>query len=172
MNARRLAAKVEIQVAAVIDVLAFPPTATALARARERALARVERMVRLGRWSRFVSVGMFLSWIADVTAALAPPAHDTALLFGVGSLLLSVCVISAHLFANRTLGKALRLRRSIDRDFGVVRLGDAQPLLASARDDVVVAQYLRMVGRQQRPLTGIELAALTGWSIRDLPRER
>jgi len=146
----------------VIDVLAFPPTATVLRRARDLELSRAAQLEERGRLARFISVGMFLSWIAAMTAALAPEAGQSALVFGVGSLLLAIVVIAAHLVANRTLARAAGVRRQVMRDYAAVRVDEAQPLL-SGGDDAVVAQYLRMVGRQQRPLCHVELTALTTW---------
>jgi hypothetical protein len=147
----------------VIDVLAFPPTATVLRRARELELSRAEQLEARGRLARFISVGMFVSWIADLAAALAPEAGQSALVFGVGSMLLAIVVIAAHLVANRTLARASGIRRRVMRDYAVVRVVEAQPLMSGGGDDAVVAQYLRMVGRQQRPLCHVELAALTTW---------
>jgi len=146
----------------VIDVLAFPPTAPVLRRARDLELSRAEQLEARGRLARFISVGMFFSWIADLAAALAPEAGQSALVFGVGSLLLAIVVIAAHLLANRTLARAAGVRRRVMRDYAAVRVVDVEPLLAGG-SDVVVAQYLRMVGRQQRPLCHVELAALTTW---------
>ena len=147
----------------MIDVLAFPPSDAVLDRMRAARLARAQRLEARGRVARFVSVGLFLGWVADVGAALAPAPGTSAIVFGVASLLLALLVIGAHLLARGVLAHADRDRRMAHRDFSPVQMDDVEPLLARAAADTVVAQYLRMVGRQRRPLVGLELAALMRW---------
>ena len=147
----------------VIDVLGFPPTAAALAELREIDLSPAARLLQLGYWARFVTLGMFLGWVADVAAALAPGSGPAAVWFGVGSVLLAVSVVGAHLLATRALTGAAQLSQRTDRAFAAIGFSEGRMLLERAGSDAVVAQYLRMVGRQQRPLYRIELAALSEW---------
>ena len=60
------------------------------------------------------------------------------------------CVLFAYVFFHARL-------------YADVTLHDAPPLLALAREDAVVAQYLRCVGREGRPLLNLERIALYGW---------
>jgi hypothetical protein len=131
---------------------------------RDAAIARADRLERAGRVARFVMAGMFLGWVADVTAAFAPGIGVEAPVYGVASLGLAVIVVSAYALAKRTLARADAIRLTTQRRFSVVRLDEATPLLMLAASNAVVAQYLRMVGRQQRPLCRIELTAMLDWA--------
>jgi hypothetical protein len=153
----------------VIDVLAFPPDAGRIAALRAARLLPAGRLERGGRVARFVSVGLFLGWIADVGAAFAPEPSVPVLVFGIASVVLALLVAAMHALARYLLDRAARSRREVERDFSAVQCADAEPLLARAAHDPVLAQYLRMVGRQHRPLLGVELAALMRWQSRPAP---
>jgi hypothetical protein len=135
-----------------------------MGRLREAEISRAEWLERASRVARFVSVGMFVGWVADVTAAFAPGAGSAAPVYGLASVALAVVIVGAYALAQRTLARADALRSLTERSFTIVRVGEVQPLLAHAASDAVVAQYLRMVGRQSRPLRQVELAALTRWA--------
>jgi hypothetical protein len=147
----------------MIDVLAFPPTPAALAAMRARALVHAERIERQARVARFVAVGLFLGWIADIAAAFAPAPASQVAAFAVASIVLALLVLVARALAQRLPVRAARLRATARTDYATVDLAAGRALLARAPDDSVVAQYLRMVGRQRRPLLAIELAALNDW---------
>jgi hypothetical protein len=147
----------------MIDVLAFPPTSAALAAMRARLLARAARIERQARVARFVSVGLFLGWIADIAAAFAPAPASKVAPFAAASIVLALLVLVARALAQRLQVRAARSRATARSDYAAVDLAAGQALLARAPDDSVVAQYLRMVGRQRRPLLAIEMAALNDW---------
>jgi hypothetical protein len=155
--------------AAMIDVLAFPPDEKTLAALRTAELARCRRLEQRAQIALFVSVGLALAWAADVGAAFGAPPGALTLGFGVASVALACAVCAAHLFARRLVARAAALRRRVDQRFADVRVAEARPLLALAATDRVVAQYLRMVGRQQRPLRAVELDCLTEWAKRQRP---
>jgi hypothetical protein len=156
----------------MIDVLAFPPDAASIAGLRAERLRAAQPLERRGRVARFVSLGLFLCWVADVGAAFAPVPGADRLVFGLASVVLAVLVVATHVLARELLARAARYRRDAERDFSAVRLFDAEPLLARASGDPVIGQYLRMVGRQARPLVGIELAALMRWQPAPSPAPR
>jgi hypothetical protein len=150
----------------MIDVLAFPPDKMALDELRVAQLARCRRLEQRARVALFVSIGLALAWAADVGAAFESRPGVLTLGFGVASLALALAVCAAHVFARRLVARAAALRQRVEQRFADVRVADAQPLLAHAAADRVVAQYLRMVGRQQRPLRAIELTSLIEWAER------
>ena len=69
-----------------------------------------------------------------------------------------ICTASGRLSA-RVAGS-----RNWPQHYADVTLRDATPLLALARENAVVAQYLRCVGREGRPLLNLERIALYAWS--------
>ncbi|HTN49877.1 MAG TPA: hypothetical protein VMK32_10635 [Burkholderiaceae bacterium] len=152
---------------AVIDVLAFPPDAAALDRmcADERAAAADSE--RRARIAAFVAAGLMLAWVADVAAVFKHGQSGPAAL-GVLSLALAVLIVAAHVVAHRLHARAERIRRRAERRFAPLRAQQATPLLALAERNVVVSQYLRMVGRQRRALLHVEAEALQRWAAADL----
>jgi hypothetical protein len=153
----------------VIDVLAFPPDTARIAELRAARLQAAQPLECRGRVARFASLGLFLGWVADVGAAFAPVPGADRLVFGLASVVLAVLVVATHVLARELFARAARHRRDAERDFSAVRLIDAEPLLARASGDPVIGQYLRMVGRQARPLVGIELTALLRWQPAPAP---
>ncbi len=150
----------------MIDVLAFPPDVSALEQMREVRLARCSELERRARLAWFVSVALFMTWVADVAAVFE---HDSGVLpaaFGLASLALAVAIVAAHGLGRILYGRAQRLRHATERGFAAVRLDQADELLALAARDAAVAQYLRMVGRQRRALRWIEHVALVRWPQR------
>ena len=150
----------------MIDVLAFPPDTGALDQIRGARLARADELERKARLAWFVSVALFLTWVADVAAVFE---HDSGVLpaaFGVASLALAATIVATHGFGRFLFGRAQRLRQVTERGFAAVRLHEADELLALAARDAVVAQYLRMVGRQGRALCWMEQRALVRWGLR------
>jgi hypothetical protein len=130
---------------------------------RVAELARGRRLEQQRSVTLFVGVGLALAWAADVGAAFGARGGVHPFAFAVASLALALAIFAAHFVANWLGRRAAALRRSTARRFADARCGDAQPLLAVAANDRVVAQYLRMVGRQQRALRVIELECLMAW---------
>lgn len=150
--------------ALMIDVLAFPPDAVALDAMRAARITRAAEFQRRARVASFVSITLFLTWVADV-AAVFERHHSGAVpaTLGVASLVLAVIIVAAHIGARVLAERAENLRLSTERAFTAVRLHQAGELVELATHEPVVAQYLRMVGRQGRPLQCVELTALIRW---------
>ncbi len=144
----------------MIDVLAFPPTTAALDDMRRRLLAGSEETERRGRLALFVSVTLFIAWVADVAAVFDQPAGMLPAAFGIGSVVLACIIVVSHAIGRALMRRALRARSAAEHGFAAVRVHQASEVLAVARRDAVVAQYLRMVGRQGRALRVIEMDAL------------
>ncbi len=148
----------------VIDVLAFPPSQTELQRWQRREAAPWLELERLARIAFFLGAGMFLAWAADVGAAFEFGKTDGSALFGAASVPLALVVVLAHLSGRWALARARRGHSDVRRRYSDVTLREAKPLIAAAQNDAVVAQYLRCVGRQGRPLRRLERSALLAWS--------
>ena len=145
-----------------IDVLAFPPDALELQRRQASEAKRWRELERRASIARFFGVGMFLAWAADVGAAFEM-VHASSALFGAASIPLAVAVVVAHLYGQWALERAARGLTEVGQRYADVTLGEATPLLAFAKNNVVIAQYLRCVGRQQRALLRLERMALYAW---------
>jgi hypothetical protein len=154
-----------------IDVLAFPPTRTELQRWQLRDGKRWRELERRARVALFFGIGMFLAWAADVGAAFEVAGAEGSTLFGVASVPIAIVVVVAHLYGQWTLERSNRGLAELAQYYADVTLRDAAPLLALARKDAVVAQYLRCVGREGRPLLNLERIALYAW-IEDGRREQ
>lgn len=146
-----------------IDVLAFPPDTASLEGTRSFELAASAELVRRARIATFVSAGLMLAWVADV-AAVFEHASGSPAGWGLLSLLLAALIVLAHVVGRHLLRRAERSQRRTERRHAPVPLQQAGALLQLARQDVVVSQYLRMVGRQQRPLRHLEAEALRQWA--------
>jgi hypothetical protein len=144
----------------MIDVLAFPPTTAALDDMRRRLLAGSEETERRGRLALFVSVTLFIAWVADVAAVFDQPAGMLPAAFGIGSVVLACIIVVSHAISRALMRRALRAWSAAENGFAAVRVHQASEVLAVARRHAVVAQYLRMVGRQGRALRVIEMDAL------------
>lgn len=147
----------------VIDVLAFPPDQAQLQRWREDELARWRELERRARVALFAGVGMFLAWAADVGAAFEAGHASGSALFGVVSVLLAMAVVLMHICGQRTLERAARKLAEVEQRYADVTVSESTPLVKMARDDAVIAQYLRCVGRQRRALRKLERVALYEW---------
>jgi hypothetical protein len=148
----------------MIDVLAFPPDPLQLESLRVAELARSRNLEQRRRVALFVGLGLALAWAADVGAAIDARGSAHPFAFAIASVVLAIAIFAAHFAASWLGARARALRCAADRRFADVRLGDARPLLAAATSDAVVAQYLRMVGRQQRALRVVELESLMAWT--------
>lgn len=148
--------------ASSIDVLAFPPGQAQLLRWQAHDARRWRDVDRRARVALFFGAGMFLAWAADVGAAFEAGAGGSTL-FGVASIPLALAVVGAHLFAQWSSERARRGLTEVDRRYADVTLREAAPLLKLARENAVVAQYLRCVGRQPRALRKLERVALYQW---------
>ena len=146
-----------------IDVLAFPPTRAELQRWQLQESKRWREQERRARVALFFGVGMFLAWAADVGAAFEIARAGGSALFGVASIPIALVVIVAHLYGQWALERSSRGLTELAQRYADVTLRDAAPLLALARQDAVVAQYLRCVGREGRPLLNLERIALYEW---------
>ncbi len=147
-----------------IDVLAFPPTRAELQRWQLRESKRWRELERRARVALFFGVGMFLAWAADVGAAFEIAGAGGSALFGVASVPIAIVVVVAHLYGQFALERSNRGLAEVAQNYADVTLRDAAPLLALAREDAVVAQYLRCVGREGRPLLNLERIALYAWN--------
>lgn len=147
-----------------IDVLAFPPDQAELRRRQTRAAGRWRELERRARVALFLGVGMFLAWAADVGAAFEIGHAGGSALFGAASVPIAIVVALAHLYGRWALERANRGRAEVQRRYADATLGEATPLLELARNDAVIAQYLRCVGRQRRALTTVERIALHAWA--------
>ena len=148
-----------------IDVLAFPPDTNVLDQMRRVRIERCHEIERRARLALFVGVTLFLTWVADVAAVFEHPTGVMPAAFGVASLALAVAIAVAHWSGRWLLRRARRLRQQTEHGFAEVRVHQAHGLVALAAVDGVVAQYLRMVGRQRRALRCLELAALSEWVL-------
>jgi hypothetical protein len=146
-----------------IDVLAFPPDAAALEDMRISELDESTELARRARVATFLGVGLMLAWVADV-AAVFQHASGSPAPWGFLSLVLATLIVFAHIVGRHLLGRSERVRRRIEQRYSPVRLQHAGALLQLARQNVIVSQYLRMVGRQQRPLRQLESEALQRWA--------
>jgi len=147
----------------LIDVLAFPPARAELQRWQLREGKRWRELERRARVALFFGVGMFLAWAADVGAAFDIVGTDGSALFGVVSIPIAIVVVVAHLYGQWALERSSRGLAKLAQHYADVTLRDAAPLLALARENAVVAQYLRCVGREGRPLLNVERVALYAW---------
>src|SRR5918993_2113591 len=146
-----------------IDVLAFPPDAEELRRRQTHEANRWRELERRARVALFLGVGMFLAWAADVGAAFEVAHASGSALFGAVSIPLAITVLLAHLYGQWALERAARGEADVRQGYADVTMREATPLLALAQNDVVVAQYLRCVGRQRRALRCVERIALYDW---------
>ena len=146
-----------------IDVLAFPPDQAELKRWRLRDSKRWLEWERRARVALFLSIGMFLAWAADVGATFEIGHAGGSTLFGVASLPLALAVVLAYLCGQWALGRAERGLAVVEARYDEVTVRQAAPLLVLARENAVIAQYLRCVGRQQRALRNLERIALHAW---------
>lgn len=149
-----------------IDVLAFPPDQAELRCRQTRAAERWRELERRARVALFFGAGMFLAWAADVGAAFEIGHAGGSALFGMASVPIAIVVALAHLFGRWALERATRGRAEVQQRYADATLREAEPLLELARDDAVVAQYLRCVGRQGRALLTVERIALHAWARR------
>ena len=149
-----------------IDVLAFPPDQAELQRWRLSDARRWLELERRARVAIFLGVGMFLAWAADVGAAFEMGSAGSTF-FGVASVPLALTVVLAHLYGQWALERAGRSLAEVELRYGDVTMREAAPLIELARESLVVAQYLRCVGRQQRALRKLERIALYAWGEGD-----
>lgn len=147
----------------LIDVLAFPPNDAELRRWRTIEGDRWHELERRARIALFFGAGMFLAWAADVGAAFEMGDADGSALFGVASIPIAIIVVLAHVYGRWAIERAGRGLAHVQRHYGDVTLREAAPLLKLAHENAVVAQYLRCVGRQGRPLRKLERVALHAW---------
>lgn len=147
-----------------IDVLSFPPDDRELDRRRLDELTRGRELERRARLALFFSVGMFVAWAADVGAAFEMEHISGSVIFGVASLPMAFIVVVSHLVGRWALERAREAQANTDRRYQFVRQGDASNLLKLTESNPVVAQYLRLVGRQCRPLRVLERSALENWA--------
>ena len=146
-----------------IDVLAFPPDAAEFRRRSAHEARRWREVERRARIALFLGAGMFLAWAADVGAAFEVSHASGSALFGAISIPLALTVLFAHLYGQWALERAARGLADVGQRYSDVTVREATPLLAIAEKDMVIAQYLRCVGRQQRPLLRVERIALYNW---------
>jgi hypothetical protein len=146
-----------------IDVLAFPPDALELGRRQANEARRWRELERRARIALFLGVGMFLAWAADVGAAFDIEHASGSAFFGAVSIPLALTVVFAHLYGQWALERAARGVAEVRQRYSDVTVRESKPLLVLAQRDVVVAQYLRCVGRQQRALLRVERLALYDW---------
>lgn len=147
----------------LIDVLAFPPDDAELRRWETQDRARWRELERRARIALFFGAGMFLAWAADVGAALERSDTHGSTLFGIISIPIALIIVLAHLYGQFAVERANRGLAQVQRHYSDVTLREARPLLGLARESTVVAQYLRCVGRQGRPLLKLERVALHAW---------
>jgi hypothetical protein len=147
-----------------IDVLAFPPARAELQRWQLRESKRWRELERRARVALFFGVGMFLAWAADVGAAFEIAGVGGSALFGVASVPIAIVVVVAHLYGQWALERSSRGLAELAQRYADVTVRDAAPLLALAREDTVIAQYLRCVGREGRPLLNLERIAIYAWT--------
>ncbi len=76
---------------------------------------------------------------------------------------MAMTVVAAHLLGQWALERSRRQLANVARRYSEVTLREAAPLLTFAERNAVVAQYLRCVGRQRRPLRRLERVALYAW---------
>ena len=146
-----------------VDVLAFPPDRLELQRRLAFEARRWRELERRARVALFLGVGMFLTWAADVGAAFEIAHANGSAFFGAASVPLALTVLLAHLYGQWTLERASRGLAEVEQRYSDVTVREATPLVAIAQNDAVIAQYLRCVGRQQRPLLRLERIALYEW---------
>lgn len=146
-----------------IDVLAFPPDDAELRRWKTRELQRWLELERRARIALFFGAGMFLAWAADVGAAFEHGDPIGSTLFGVISIPIALIVVLAHVYGQWAIERAARGLDGVQRRYGDVTMQEATPLLRLSRENAVVAQYLRCVGRQGRALRKLERVALHAW---------
>lgn len=147
-----------------IDVLSFPPTRAELQRWQLQESKRWRELERRARVALFFGIGMFLAWAADVGAAFEIAGAGGSAFFGVASVPIAIIVVVAHLYGQWAFERSSRELAELAQRYADVTLRDGAPLLALARKDAVVAQYLRCVGREGRPLLNLERIALYAWS--------
>ncbi len=146
-----------------IDVLAFPPDRAQLNQQRTNVEIMWRERERRARVVLFLGAGMFVAWAADVGAAFELAHSGGSTFFGVASVPLALTVVLAHIFGRWALERASRGMTEALRTYSDVTLREAVPLLKLASDNPPVAQYLRCVGRQGRPLIRRERIALHAW---------
>ena len=149
--------------------LAFPPDDAELSRWQTRELERWRELERRARIALFFGAGMFLAWAADVGAAFEHADPNGSTLFGVISIPIALIVVLAHVYGQWAIERAARGLGVVRRQYADVTLREATPLLGLARENAVVAQYLRCVGRQGRPLRNLERVALHAWVCIERP---
>lgn len=143
----------------LIDVLAFPPNDAELCHWQAQQRERWRELERRARIALFFGAGMFLAWAADVGAAFE--LGDA--LFGVAAIPIALIVVLAHIYGQWAIERAHRGLAEVQQNYSDVTVREATPLLDLARGNAVVAQYLRCVGRQGRPLRRLERIALHAW---------
>jgi len=146
-----------------IDVLAFPPEEMELERLRRIDELRSDELERRSRIALFISVGMFAAWAADVSAVFAHGQSPASAVYGVLSVPLAVIIVVSLLYGRWALARSEQARQAL-KLHAAVRAADSATLLELAAHSPVVAQYLRLVGRQQRPLRELERLALETWA--------
>jgi len=146
-----------------IDVLAFPPNRTQLSQQRTNEEGAWRERARRARIVLFLGAGMFVTWAADVGAALQLAHSGGSTFFGVACVPLALIVVMAHLYGQWALERAGRGLAAARWRYGDVTQREAVPLIHLAREHAPVAQYLRCVGRQGRPLLRRERIALHEW---------
>ncbi len=152
-----------------IDVLAFPPDQAELQRRQAHDMRRWRELERRARVALFFGAGMFLAWAADVGAAFEIDHAGGSALFGMASVPIATSVAMAYLYGRWALERAGRGRAQVQRYYADVTVREAAPLLQLGRNDAVIAQYLRCVGRQRRALSAGELIALQAWAEKNRP---
>lgn len=145
-----------------IDVLAFPPPEIELERLRRIDALRSDELERRARLALFISAGMFTAWAADVGAVFAHEQTVASAVFGILSVPLAVIVVVSLLYGRWALARSEHARQVL-KLHAAVRSVDSDALLELAARSPVVAQYLRLVGRQRRPLRELERLALESW---------
>ena len=147
-----------------IDVLAFPPHLDELRHLQRLDAGRWRELERRARVALFFGTGMFLAWAADVGAAFEIGHAGGSTLFGMASVPLALVVILAHVYGRWALEYANRGLSHVHQQYADVTQRQAMPLQQLAREHMVIAQYLRCVGRQPRALLKLERIALHAWA--------
>ena len=147
-----------------IDVLAFPPDEIELERLRRIDELRRDELERRARIALFISTGMFAAWAADVGAVFAHEQAAASAVFGILSVPLALIIVVSLLYGRWALARSEDARQAL-KLHAAVRIADSAALLELAVGSPVGAQYLRLVGRQGRPLRELERLALESWVV-------
>jgi len=149
--------------ARAIDVLSFPPDQARLDQQRIKEACAWQERERRARVVYFLGAGTFLAWAAGVGAAFDLADSGGSTFFGVAIVPLALIVVTAYVYGRWAIERAVQGVAEVRQQYSDVTLREAAPLLKLAREHAPVAQYLRCVGRQGRPLLKCEQVALHAW---------